>query len=147
MDQYESSIARTYCELSGIEHLYDGNIPVGFCIPSLYFPPPPIYPQRNTFNSYDSTKVLYTKVFGNDQREAAELAEKIVRGIMKQKCLIKLYSKDGSESGSLFKVSIPQMEGIEDGVVQITLEYTVVEKYTSKKSPKTQDVNINKNYD
>lgn len=147
MDQYESSLARTYCELSGIKELYDGNIPVGFCIPSLYFPPHSIYPKKGTFNSYDSTKVLYTKVFGNDDREASELAEKIVRGIMKQKCLIKIYRKDGSESGSLFKVSVPQMEGIEDGVVQITLEYTVIEKYTSQKSPKTQDVNINKNYD
>lgn len=147
MDQYESSIARVCLELSKIPCLYEDNVPENFMVPSLYFPAHSSYPSASALNSYQSSYSIYAKVFAVTKREAGELAEKIVQGIMLRKCQIPLFEENGADSGKIIKLDPPSSRVIDEGMAQVTLTYRIIRGFTKEKSTGAQSVNINKNYD
>ncbi|MDE5564983.1 MAG: hypothetical protein K2I93_07485 [Oscillospiraceae bacterium] len=147
MDQYESSLARVCLELGGISCLYEDNVPENFMVPSLYFPPHAVFPSASALGSYQSSYTIYAKVFAATKREAEELAEKIVQGIMLQKCLIPVFEENGADSGNVIKLEPPSSKGIDEGMAQITLTYKIIRVFKETKYPSVQSVEINKNYD
>lgn len=147
MDQYESSLARTCLELSGISYLYEDNVPENFMVPSLYFPVPAAFPSVSALGSFRSRYTVYANVFAVSRREAGELAEKIVQGIMRKNCLLPVFEESGADSGKALKLEPPSSKVIDEGMAQVTLSYSIIRFYTRTATAKTQGVNINKNYD
>lgn len=147
MDQYESSIARVCLELSGIGYFYEDNVPENFMVPSLYFPVPAVYPSASALGSYQSSYSIYANVFAVNKREAGELAEKIVQGIMLKKCRIPVFEENGADSGEVIKLNPPSFKVIDEGMAQVTLTYNIVRAFTKTESAKAKSLNINKKYD
>jgi len=125
----------------------EDNVPEDFAIPSLYFPSAETAPSGMGLNNYQTKYSIYAKVFALTKRDAEELAEMIVRGIMDRKCRISVYNKDGTESGAVIKLDPPTSWGVDEGMAQVTLSYRIIRAYAELKHPAAKSVGINKNYD
>lgn len=147
MNQYESSLARTCLELGGISVLYETNVPEDFAVPSLYFPAVETFPSGSALNSYQTKYSIYAKVFALTKREAGELAEKIVEGIMQKNCRLPVYKEDGTDSGMCIKLEPPSSRVVDEGMAQVILSYKIIKAFTEVKHPAAKTVGINKNYD
>lgn len=147
MNQYESSLARVCMECSGISVLYEDNVPENFVVPSLYFPTAETSSAVGTLNSYQTKYAVYAKVFAYTKREAGELAEKIVKGIMQRNCRLPVYNKDGTDSGTVIKLEAPDSRIVDEGMAQVTLSYKIIRAFAKVRSPTVQVVGIKKNFD
>ena len=147
MNQYESSIMKSCIDFSGVQFAYDENLPEGFAVPSLYFPAAENLPGKSALGSYRSEYSIFAKVFATSDREAMELAEKIVQGIMSLNCRLPVYTREGKDTGTIVKMELPTMRLSDDNVAQITLAYKVIRLYEQQKQNSVQNVSINKNYD
>ena len=143
MEQYEASLARVCLELSGINELYDEQVPEDFKVPSLYFPPKEVDPNASALNSFEEASTLYIQLFASTRTHAEELAHKIVKGIMLKRCRIPVYNVDGTDSGALLKLDTPTARVVDEGVAQITVTYRVHYSFTEASVPKASSVNIN----
>lgn len=147
MNQYEASIMRCCLEFAGMQYWYDGNLPEGFAVPSIYFPAAEDLPSRSTLSSYQSEYSIFAKLFASSDREAMELAEKIVQGIMSLNCRLPVYDVSGEKAGTIVKLEPPTMRLSDTNVAQITLIYKVIRSHKRLKQNAVQGVSINKNYD
>ncbi|MCX4377589.1 MAG: hypothetical protein OSJ61_15635 [Lachnospiraceae bacterium] len=147
MNQYEASLARICLECSGISVLYEDNVPEKFVVPSLYFPAAEIFSAGSALNSYQTKYAVYAKVFAYTKREAGELAEKIVKGIIQRNCRFPVYNKDGTNSGTVIKLEAPASRIVDEGMAQVTLSYKIIRAFAKVRSPTVQSVGINKNFD
>lgn len=147
MNQYEASIARACLEYSGIQYFYDDNVPEDFMIPSLYFPTSEIDTNAVQLNGYNTKYSIYAKVFALTKREALELAEKIVQGIISNHCMLTIFNADGTKGTGLIKLETPSARVIDEGIAQITLSYRILRKcIETNKSPNANTIGVNKYY-
>lgn len=147
MNQYESSIMKSCMDFSGVQFSYDENLPEDFAVPSLYFPAAENLPAKSTFGSYKSEYSIFAKLFATSDREAMELAEKIVQGIMSLNCRLPVYTISGKDAGTIVKLEPPAIRLSDVNVAQITLVYKVIRMYKQQKQNAVQNIGINKNYD
>lgn len=145
MNQYEASIARACLEYTGIQYFYDENVPENFMIPSLYFPTSEIDTNAVQLNGYNTKYSIYAKVFALTKREALELAEKIVQGIISNHCMLTIFNADGTKGTGLIKLETPSARVIDEGIAQITLNYRILRKcIETNKAPGANSIGVNK---
>jgi len=102
MEQELGSImSHIYRNFPGCEQVYQIDIPAGFQVPSLYFPPPIITSQRFTSHSYQKGFQWFVKLFHKDQEQAFQAAEAVADSIRRNRNCIPLLNADGSATGRL----------------------------------------------
>ncbi len=147
MNQYEASIMRSCLEFAGMQYWYEESLPERFAVPSLYFPAAEDLPSRSTLSSYQSEYSIFAKLFATSDREAMELAEKIVQGIMSLNCRLPVYDISGENAGTVVNLEPPAIRLSDTNVAQITLVYKVIRSHKRQKQNAVQGIGINKNYD
>lgn len=90
---------------------------------------------------------IFAKLFATSDREAMELAEKIVQGIMSLNCRLPVYDVSGENAGTIVKLEPPAIRLSDTNVAQITLVYKVIRSHKRQKQNAVQGIGINKNYD
>lgn len=146
MNQYDASIMRSCLEFSGLQYWYEDSMPEKFAVPSIYFPAAEDFPSKSALGSYQSEYSIYAKLFATSDREAMELADNIVQGIMYRNCRLPVYTADGKKSGVTIKMEPPITRLAATNVAQITFVYKVVRSYKREPQAPSQGVNINKNF-
>lgn len=117
-------------------------------MPAIYLPPADVTSSKDGLNAYKDTFIVYAKVFAVTTGEAAEIAERILNGIMGLRCRLPVYCRDGKKTGEILCLAPPEMRAIDIGTMQITMTYSIVCGYKSKTEyPKVNSTGINKSYD
>lgn len=142
MNAYEASLLKECLTLGELRQWYDDEMPESFNVPCVYFPAAHAEPFDSTLNGYEARKTIYAKVFAATRRQAGEIAEKIVDGIMDRRQRIPLLNQDGTESGETFKVDTPTSSLIDDGVAQIVLTYKLHPKFYEEHSTGVHEIII-----
>lgn len=148
MDQYTASLARACLGFSGIETFYTENLPEGLRLPCLYFPPAESDPASWALDSFEASYSIYANIFAPTRNEAYGYAERIVCGILLERCRIPIYRQDGSESGEVLKLDKPAARIIDEGAAQVSLRYRLHVPYSTDEAELVQHYYIkNKHYD
>lgn len=103
---------------------YYWNVPENFVVPSVYFPPPEIDTDGETFCTYAMDFSWYIKLFHQTAQEAYSIGNIVLMRIRAARNLIPLITEDGKEiRGSWVRVEDPKLKVLDDGAAQLTISW------------------------
>lgn len=111
-----------FLEPLNLKH-YFGELPDGFAIPSVYFPPPEVDGDQFSVSTYENLFTVYIKVFGRTSMDSFNIASKIVKSIQSRKKRIPLYDEKGKLTGKNFLIIKLNARNIDAGVTQIHISW------------------------
>lgn len=138
LEQELASIIKYVLDSSGNPTPYYWNIPQSFAVPAAYFPQPEIDTDRATLNDYSAEYSWYINFFDSTTQGAHEHAFKALTAIVSNRRAIPLIDTDGSPTGKIFRISDVKLRTVDDGVVQLTVNFTSYRKYTREEVPQMQ---------
>jgi hypothetical protein len=141
MEQELASVMRfIQNKLPGLNYYYY-KIPEDFSFPAVYFPPPEVTSNGDTFLTYSKDINWFIKFFAVKTQEAYSNADAVLTAIRRIRNLIPLINEDGSTSDDGLRINDPTLKIIDDGVVQLQIGFTSRQPYedTEITPEKTQD--------
>lgn len=143
LEQETASIMNFVIEHAENPYPYYWNVPQNFMLPAVYFPTPEIITGGETFLTYYIDFIWYINFFHKTAQQAYVLAQKVLIAIKQQRNLIPLIAEDGSIiENNWVRVEDPSIEIIENGIVQLTLNWKSRRPYKQIETPKTQKFHI-----
>lgn len=103
--------------------VYIDVIPEEFKLPSMYFPTPQTEVYRSSFTSFTKDYQMFVKIFDKSSLLAQNAAENITEKILENHSVIPIYNPDGSESGYYLRIDKIVSRKIDEGVVQIEINW------------------------
>lgn len=122
LQQFVGSIKKYFYDRNQVS-IYDKELPETINIPSMYFPQPNVLPLPYTKGSYQNTYTMNVQIIEKDTPTAMTVAEEIAQTIRENKYQIPLVNEDGTESGKYITFSTVACERMEEGIVQVRLEW------------------------
>lgn len=122
LQQFVGSIKKYFYDRNQVS-IYDKELPETINIPSMYFPQPNILPLPYTKGSYQNTYTMNVQIIEKDTPTAMTVAEEIAQTIKENKYQIPLVNEDGTASGKYITFSMVACERMEEGIVQVRLEW------------------------
>lgn len=122
LQQFVGSIKKYFYDRNQVS-VYDKELPETINIPSMYFPQPNVLPLPYTKGSYQNTYTMNVQIIEKDTPTAMTVAEEIAQTIRENKYQIPLVNEDGTASGKYITFSTVACERMEEGIVQVRLEW------------------------
>lgn len=122
LQQFVGSIKKYFYDRNQVS-IYDKELPETINIPSMYFPQPNVLPLPYTKGSYQNTYTMNVQIIEKDTPTAMTIAEEIAQTIRENKYQIPLVNEDGTASGKYITFSTVACERMEEGIVQVRLEW------------------------
>ena len=122
LQQFVGSIKKYFYDRNQVS-IYDKELPETINIPSMYFPQPNVLPLPYTKGSYQNTYTMNVQIIEKDTPTAMAIAEEIAQTIRENKYQIPLVNEDGTASGKYITFSTVACERMEEGIVQVRLEW------------------------
>lgn len=122
LQQFVGSIKKYFYDRNQVS-IYDKELPETINIPSMYFPQPNVLPLPYTKGSYQNTYTMNVQIIEKDTPTAMTVAEEIAQTIRENKYQIPLVNEDGTASGKYITFSTVACERMEEGIVQVRLEW------------------------
>lgn len=110
---------------------YYYDVPQSFQYPAMFFPQPEITTRGETLNTYAMLYSWYINVFCRTTEDAAETALNILTAIKRKRNLIPLIDEKGY-CGKGLRVDDPSINKVDNGVYQITIEWTSRRPYDAE---------------
>ncbi len=129
LEQELASIIHTVLAAAGEVTPYYHKQAKDFMVPSIYFPVPDKFSGSNSLSSYEISFMWLIKVYASDTMSAYEIASNVLEDIVSHRNLIPLYNMDGSLTGKSLRVNFPKLRKIEEGIVQIQIEWSCIRSY------------------
>jgi len=142
LEQEIASAIKFILDSSGNPAPYYWNVPQDFVVPSAYFPTPEIESSGDTLNSFNLNYSWYIKFFHKNTQSAHELAFAALTEILQNRNLIPLINEDGEFTGKGFRINDPELKKIDDGAVQLTLNWDSRRPYHKNPATKTKKFKI-----
>lgn len=137
LEQEIASIIKYILEASGKEiSPYYYSVPEKFVVPSCYFPVPEVNSYGDTFNTYVLEYMWKVIFFHNKTQEAYLYAIKTLEAIRKKRNLIPLIDVNGEYTGSGIRIDDPIIKPVDEGAVQLFLQWKSHRPYDIKKVQK-----------
>lgn len=106
------------------------NVKDGYAYPAFYFPTPIETIGKETLNyTHSESSQMFLQIFHNTTSNAMELANKTKEVILKNAGFIPILNYDGSETGDRVKVYVKKIQKIDEGIAQVTLNWTCHANY------------------
>ena len=142
LEQETASIIKFVLDHSNNPNPYYYRVPQSFRYPAAYFPIPMITSRGETFNTYAAEFSWFIKFFGNPAEDAYERAFLALTAIKEMRNLIPLIGEDGEPSGSGIRIKDPSLNTVDDGAVQLKLEWDSRRPYYAPQSQKMRIYHI-----
>ncbi len=136
LEQELASIIHTVLDAAGEVTPYYHKQAKDFMVPSIYFPVPDKFSGSNSLSSYEISFMWLIKVYASDTMSAYEIASNVLEDIVSHRNLIPLYNMDGSLTGKSLRVKFPKLRKIEEGIVQIQIEWNCIRAYYQEPAEK-----------
>lgn len=124
LEQEVASIAAFVIQNADNPNPYYYSIPEQFSFPAVYFPRPEILTRGETFRTYAAEYAWYINVLCKTTEEAHDRALAVLTAIKRARNRLPLLEQDGSISGETLRLADPSIKAIDEGVVQLTVEWT-----------------------
>lgn len=138
LEQELASIIKYTLESSGNPAPYYYDVPEGFAVPAAYFPTPELSTEGDTFSTYALEYVWFIKFFHNTTQDAYALALGTLTAIKASRNLIPLINADGEKTDEVIRLKDPKLSTIDNGAVQLKIEWTSRRPYSAEEIPKMQ---------
>lgn len=123
-EQEVASIIAMAQRVAGDIGYYYWNLPEYFRYPALFFPQPEITTGGDTLCSYASQYAWYIKVFAKTTEQAHSIALRVLTALKQARNYVPLIDETGALTGKSLRLNDPSLRGIEEGVEQITIQWT-----------------------
>lgn len=138
LEQEMASIIRFTLDKAGNPPPYYHEVPEGFLIPSVYFPPPEITSSGDTFRTYALRYTWFIKFFHLDAVRAYGLAFSVLDAIRAERNLVQLIDTKGKDTGRGFRIEDPTLKPIDGSpaAAQLTVSWNSPRPYNDPEVPK-----------
>ena len=147
LEQEIASIMRFALALAGNPQPYYYNVPEDFHVPAMFFPVPEISSDGETFETYGLDYSWYINVFHSTTEEAYKIANDVLNGIRGARNLIPLIKADGTKDTGGVRIKDPRLRKVEDGAVQLVIEWRSRKPYNDPAAIKMQSYVIENWYE
>lgn len=121
---------------------YYHNVPQGFLVPAVYFPPPEILSAGDTLLTYSLEYSWYVKFFHEDTQKAQALAFAALTALQGRKNVVPLIDENGAPTGRGFRMLDPLLKPLENAA-QLTLMWKSPRPYNVGASQKMMTYDLN----
>lgn len=123
LEQEIASVMRFVLDSAGGPTPYYDEIPEGFLVPAVYFPPPEISSRSDTLSAYALEYTLYIKFIHNTTPEALALGNAAYFTLLRARNLIPLIDCDGNQTGRGLRTKYASLRKIDTGTFQFDLTW------------------------
>ena len=142
LEQELASAIKFILEQSGNPAPYYRNVPQDFIVPAAYFPVPEIEAKPFSLHAYALTYIWFVKFFNKDTRSAYGMGNQVLTAITARRNIIPLIDADGVKTGRLLRLKDPKLRDVDDGVVQLAIEWDSRRPYHTEKSEKMAELEL-----
>lgn len=142
LEQEIASAIRFIIDSAGGPTPYYHNVPQGFLVPSVYFPPPEIVSAGDTLLTYSLEYSWYVKFFHKDTQSAEALAFAALTALQGRKNVVPLIDENGELTGRGFRMMDPVLRPLENAA-QLTLMWKSPRPYDAESSQKMMTYDLN----
>lgn len=141
----EYEIAAIYYFVAGIitAQPYFESVPQDMLIPCVFYPTPTPVASGFSVNAYMTEFAMYIKFMAHSTMEAYEMGEKVLQAIMEKRRKVPLVDETGKQTGKNFRVNMPKLKKIENGVYQMELSWNRHTRYDEKEVTLARDIFMN----
>jgi hypothetical protein len=143
LEQEVASVIAAAQRIAGDIGYYYWNLPENFKCPAMFFPIPEITTGGDTFRSYASEYSWYIKVFSETTEQAHCIALAVLTALKEARNYVPLIDEEGRPTGKKLRLKDPSLKKIDDGIVELVIEWTSRRAYDGNEPLKVQTVNIN----
>lgn len=135
LDQELASIIHTVLAAADNPTPLYHNVPEGFAVPSVFFPVPEQFGGSSSLSSYEISYMWFIKFFASESADAYSMASNVLEHIVSRRNAIPLYDTEGELIGKSMRIGYPRIRKIEDGVVQMQIEWNSIRPYYEETEP------------
>lgn len=141
----EYEIAAIYYFVAGIitAQSYFEEVPLDMLIPCVFYPTPTSVASSLSVNAYVTEFAMYIKFMAHSTMAAYEMGEKVLQAIMGKRRKVPLVDETGKQTGRSFRVNMPKLKKIENGVYQMELSWNRYTRYDAKEVTLARDIFMN----
>ena len=111
--------------------------------PCVFYPTPSSTAAELSTNAYKTEFAMYIKFMDHDTLAAYGLAERVLQAIMGKRRKIPLVDEAGKQTGKHFRVNMPKLKRIENGVYQMELSWDRHTRYDAREVALARDIFMN----
>ena len=142
LEQEIASAIKFILESAGGPTPYYHNVPQGFLVPAVYFPPPEIISAGDTLLTYSLEYSWYVKFFHRTTQKAQALAFAALTALQSRKNVVPLIDETGKATGRGFRMMDPLLKPL-DNAAQLTLIWKSPRPYNVNPSQKMMTYDLN----
>lgn len=141
----EYEIAAIYYFVAGIisAQAYFEEVPLDMLMPCVFYPTPTPAASGFSTNAYMTEFAMYIKFMDRSTMEAYEMGERVLQAIMGNRRKVPLVDKAGKQTGGSFRVNMPKLKKIEEGIYQMELSWNRHTRYDAKEVTLARDIFMN----
>ena len=141
----EYEIAAIYYFVAGIitAQAYFEEVPLDMLIPCVFYPAPTPAASGFSINAYTTEFAMYIKFIAHSTMAAYEMGEKVLQEIMGKRRKVPLVDETGKQTGRNFRVNMPKLKKVENGVYQMELSWNRHTRYDTKEATLARDIFMN----
>lgn len=141
----EFEIAAIYYFVAGIitAHPYFEEVPLDMLTPCVFYPTPSPTAARFSANAYKTEFAMYVKFIDHDAMAAYEMGERVLQAIMGNRRKVPLVDETGKRTGKHFRVDMPKLKRIENGVYQMELSWDRHTRYNAREGLLAREIFMN----
>lgn len=141
----EYEIAAIHYFVSGIimAQAYFEEVPLDMVIPCVFYPTPTPAASGFSVNAYMIEFAMYIKFIDHSTMAAYEMGEKVLQAIMGNRRKVPLVDETGKQTGKSFRVNMPKLKKVENGVYQMELSWNRHTRYDEKEVTLARDIFMN----
>jgi|GEM_PF-370177 len=133
LEQEIASIIKYILNIAGNPSPYYDEVPEGFLVPSVFFPPPEIMSGGGTLSTYTLSYTWFIKFFHSDTPSAQSLGLEVLAAMQRERNRIPRIDDTGHENGEIFHIKDPSLKKVDSarGVAQLTLSWDSPRPYSN----------------
>ena len=122
---------------------YFEEVPLDMLLPCVFYPTPAPAASRFSVNAFMTEFAMYIKFMDHSTMAAYEMGEKVLQAIMGNRRKVPLVDETGKQTGRNFRVNMPKLKKIENGVYQLELSWNRHTRYNAKEVTLARDIFMN----
>lgn len=122
---------------------YFEEVPLDMLLPCVFYPTPTTAASEFSVNAYMTEFSMYIKFMDHSTMAAYEMGESVLQAIMRNRRKVPLVDENGKQTGKNFRVNMPKLKKIENGVYQMELSWKRHTRYDAKAVTFARDIFMN----
>lgn len=141
----EFEIAAMYYFVAGVIDAtpYFEEVQEELLTPCVFYPTPNPSALAFSTGAFATQFVMYVKFMDVSTMEAYIMAEAVLKAIMENRNKIPLMDENGNQTGKHYKVNMPRVKKIENGVYQMDISWNRYTRYDARVVTRAQEIFIN----